>query len=85
MTETYDAESSSIFDGMAVLPKLNVPSGVTFEVVSDKFSEAVTCNPSKRTDVVFDRYRDISIKNVERARRSPTKELNTRTFYQLLK
>ena len=80
VTETYPDKSTSIFDGMAVLHKLKIPTGVTFDVVSDKFFNAVTSNSSKRIDVVFDVYQDKSIKNVERSKRSSNEGVKYRNI-----
>ena len=51
---------------MAVLQKLNIPSGVTFLVVAERVFEVATSTGSWRVDVVFDVYCEVSIKNVER-------------------
>ena len=54
---------------MAVLQKLKILSGATFHVVAEKVFESVTSTSSNPVDVVFDVYRDVSIKNVERSKR----------------
>ena len=43
-------------------------------VFADKIFYAVTSNPSRRVDVVFDVFFDVSIKNAERAKRSSCHE-----------
>ena len=43
---------------------------VTFPVVAGRVFTALKSSPSKRIDVVFDVYKDISIKNVERSKRA---------------
>lgn len=50
---------------MALLQKFKPPPGATFQVVSERLFEMVTSNNSKRIDVVFDVYMQVSIKNVE--------------------
>ena len=55
---------------MAELQKFKPPSGATFAIVADKLFAALTSNPSKQVDVVFDVYKDISIKNIERSKRA---------------
>ena len=57
---------TSIYDGMAVLKKLRFPPGATFRTVIEQVFNLVTSTEGKRVDVVFDVYRDVSIKNVER-------------------
>ena len=49
---------------MAVLQKLKIPSGATFLVVAERV--LLTSTGSRCVDVVFDVYREVSIKNVER-------------------
>ena len=55
---------------MALLQKFKPPPAATFQVVSEKVFEMVTSTNSKRIDVVFDIYKQISIKNVERSKRA---------------
>ena len=55
---------------MAELQKFKPPSGATFSIAADKLFAALTSNPSKQVDVVFDVYKDISIKNIERSKRA---------------
>ena len=68
-TEKYPENATSIFDGMAILQKLKIPSGATFYIVAERVFEIVTSTCSMRVDVVFDMYRQVSIKNVERMKR----------------
>ena len=74
VTEKYPENATSIFDGMAVLQKLKIPSGATFLVVAERVFELVTSTGSRRVDVVFDVYREVSIKNVERLKRASTSD-----------
>ena len=74
VTEKYPEDATSIFDGMAVLQKLKIPSGATFHLVSERVFELVTSTGSRRVDVVFDVYREISIKNIERLKRVTTSD-----------
>ena len=69
VTEKYPENATSIFDGMAVLQKLKIPPGATFYVVAEIVFGLVTSTGSNRVDVVFDVYREVSIKNVERLKR----------------
>ena len=71
-TEKYPENATSIFDGMAVLQKLKIPSGVTFYMVAERVFEVVTSTCSMRID--FDMYREVSIKNVERMKRVSTSD-----------
>ena len=43
-------------------------------ILADKIFDAVTSNPSRRANVVFDVYSDVSIKNAERVKRSSCPE-----------
>ena len=74
VAEKYPENATSIFDGMAVLEKLKIPSGATFLVVAERVFELVTSTGSRRVDVVFDVYREVSIKNVERLKRVSTSD-----------
>ena len=53
---------------MALLQKFQPPPGATFQVVSEMVFEMVTSTSSKRIDVVFDTYKQISIKSVQRSK-----------------
>ena len=68
--ESYPHDATSIHDGMAVLQKFKPPPGATFSVVAECLFAMLTSNPSKRIDIVFDVYKDISIKNAERLERA---------------
>ena len=70
ITERYPENATSIYDGMALLQKFKPPPGATFQVVTEKVFEMVTSTSSKRIDVVFDTYKQISIKSVERSKRA---------------
>ena len=65
VTKKYPENATSIFDGMAVLQKLKISSGATFLVVAERVFEVVTNTGSRRIDIVFDVYREVSIKNVD--------------------
>ena len=60
----------NIYDGMAILQKLKLPAVATFRLVAEKVFSAVTNNTSRRIDIVFVTYSNISIKNAERSKRS---------------
>lgn len=62
---------SPIFDGMALVRKFK-STGLTYnEFADDLLKYAVSCSPgAKRVDIVFDVYRENSIKNAERGHRS---------------
>ena len=68
--ESYPHDARSIHDGMAVLQKFKPPPGATFSVVAKCLFVMLTSNPSKRIDIVFHVYKDISIKNAERSKRA---------------
>ena len=55
--EKYPENATSIFDGMAVLQRLKIPSGATFHVVVERVFEEVTSTGSRYVNVVFDVYR----------------------------
>ena len=60
-----------IVDGMAFVQQIKV-TNITFSEFAMKLSERILCvgKMASRIDVVFDEYRDVSIKNIERQRRS---------------
>ncbi len=66
VTKDYPEKATSIFDGMAILQKLKIPSGATFHVVAERVFELVSSNDCSHVDIVFDVYREVSIKNVVR-------------------
>ena len=68
LVERFPENVASIYDGMAMLQRFKLPPGATFSVVAEKVFDIVTSNNSKHTDVVFDVYQDISIKNAERTK-----------------
>ena len=70
----YPENAYSIYDGMALLQRFLPPAGATFVVLRDKILDAVTSNPNRTADVVFDVYFNVSIKNGERAVRSSCPE-----------
>ena len=65
-TEKYLENAAIIFDGVAVLQKLKIPSGVTFLVIAERVFKVVTSTGSRRVEVVFDVYLKVSTKNAER-------------------
>ena len=74
IAERYPNNASSIYDGMALLQRLKLTHGPTFRVVAEKVFLTVTSSNSNRTDVVFDVYGDVPIKNAERSKRSSRQE-----------
>ena len=62
VAERYSKNACSICDGMALLQRFQPPVGTTSALLADKIFDAITSNPSRRFDVVFDVYFDISIK-----------------------
>ena len=62
--------SASIIDGMALVHKMSGDNRTFAEVSEELFQTVLQTYPgSKRIDVVFDVYRDFSIKNAERVKR----------------
>ena len=55
---------------MALLQRLKIPQGATFRMVAEKVFLIVTGSNSNRTDVIFDVYCNVSLKNAERSKRS---------------
>ena len=53
-----------------MLQKFKPPPGATFSVVAERLFAMLTSNTSKQIDIVFDIYKDISIKNAERSERA---------------
>ena len=72
--ERYSANACNIYDGMALLQRLKIPQGATFRMVAEQMLSIVTDSNSNRTDVVFDVYRDVSLKNAERSKQSSNQE-----------
>ena len=62
ITKNYPENATSIFDGMAVLLKLKIPSGASFHFLANRVFELAMSTGSTRVDVVFDVYRKVSIK-----------------------
>ena len=79
--EFVEGETVTVLDGMALVQKLRT-SGKTFGELSQDLAEIVLAlgKNSSRIDLVFDVYRDESIKNAQRTRRS-----TGRLLYQNLK
>ena len=74
IAERYPNNASSIYDDMALLQRLKLTHGSTFRVVAEKVFLTVTSSNSNKIDAVFDIYRDVSIKNAERFKRSSRQE-----------
>ena len=72
--ERYPANACNIYDGMALLQRLKIPQGATFRMMAEQVFSIVTGSNSNRTDVVFDVYRDVSLKNAERSKRRSNQE-----------
>ncbi|CAB3994853.1 Hypothetical predicted protein [Paramuricea clavata] len=68
--DCYPLDATSIYDGMAVLQKFKPPPGATLAILDESLFTMLTSNSSKRIDIVFDIYKDISIKNAERSKRA---------------
>ena len=68
--DSYPPDATSIYDEMAVVQKLKPQPGATFSVVAENLFAMLTSNSSKRIDIIFDIYKDISIKNAERSERA---------------
>lgn len=60
---------ASVFDGMHLLRKTNIPSGVTFGKAAEMILNRLLSCPSSRIHVVFDEYRENSIKTFQRIKR----------------
>jgi len=69
LADSLPRNSASIIDGMSLVQKLAVGGQTTFRMIaSSLLSMALRESPqSKRIDIVFDTYREISIKNAERS------------------
>ena len=65
--ERYPANACNIYDGMASLQRLKIWKGATFRIMAEKVFLTVTGSNSNRTDVLFDVYGDVSLKNAERS------------------
>ena len=74
--EEYPENYVSIVDGMALVQKVRA-SGLTYQQLAEQLLKSVLSisKNADRIDVVFDVYRDDSIKNAERIRRSNGKIL----------
>ena len=68
VTDSYPHGATSIYDAMVEFQCFKPSPGATFAVVADKLCTSLTSTPSKRTDVVFDIYKDVPMKNTERAK-----------------
>ena len=72
--ERYPANACNIYDGMALLQRLKISQDATFRMVAEKVLLIVTGSNSNRTDVVFDAYHDVPLKNAGRSERSSKQE-----------
>ena len=68
--DQYPRYATSIYDGMAVLQKYQPPSRSTFRTLAETLLQKISSQINKKFHVVFDVYRDLSIKNPERSKRS---------------
>ena len=69
--ENVTGEYAMIFDGMAYVQQSQVSNKTFGQLAMDLLSRILSAGArAARIDVVFDEYRDLSIKNVERNRRS---------------
>jgi ABC-type microcin C transport system duplicated ATPase subunit YejF len=66
---------------MALLQKFKPPAGATFGVLAERVLDIVINSSRQRIDVVFDVYKNVSIKNAERSRR--TEEFSKGTRYKI--
>ena len=74
LRKTNKAQLFKELEKNANLQKLKLPAGATFRLMAEKVFSAVTNNTSRRIDIVFDTYPDVSIKNAERSKRSVRSE-----------
>ena len=65
VTEKYPKNATSIFDGVAVLQKIVIPTGATFRMTAEKVFTLVTSTGSRSVDIVLDVNHEVSIKNEE--------------------
>ena len=90
LADSLPRNSTTIIDGMSLVQKLNIGGGQTTYgmVASSLLSMALhEGSQSKRIDVVFDTYRQISIKNAERTMRGEVHGVQVAhiSAYQLVK
>ena len=52
VAETYPQNACSIYDGMSIVRKFQLPAGATFAVLAERIFDLVTSCPSRRVDVV---------------------------------
>ena len=78
IAERYPTDAISIYDGMALLQRLKLTQGSTFRVEAEKVFLTVTSSNSNRIDVVFDVYRDVSIKNAEKRSKQSSRQEGVR-------
>ena len=72
--ERHLTNVSNIYDGIANPQKLKLSAGATIRLMAEKVFSAVTNNTSRRIDIVFGTYPDVSIKNAERSKRNARSE-----------
>ena len=77
--ETQEMKTTHLIDGMAIVHKMKRGCAGTFGELSKKFYTIVTQplieHGCHRVDMVFDQYRDMSIKSHERSRRGSSSAL----------
>ena len=80
MKKVTKVKSKDIFDGMALLQKFKPPAGATFGVLAERILDILLNSSRQRIDVIFDVYKDVSIKNAERPRRTDEFSKGTRHY-----
>lgn len=80
--EPQDTKSIHLIDGMAVVQTMKSGNASTFGELANKFyaiaTEPLLQNGCDRVDIVFDQYRDMSIKSHERSRRGSSSALEVK-------
>ena len=80
--EPQDTKSIHLIDGMAVVQMMKSGNASTFGELANKFyaitTEPLLQNGCDRVDIVFDQYRDMSIKSHERSRRGSSSALEVK-------
>ena len=80
--EPQDMKSIHLIDGMTVVQMMKDGNASTFGELANKFyaisTEPLLQNGCDRVDVVFDQYRDMSIKSHERSRRGSSSALEVK-------
>ena len=80
--EPQDTKSIHLIDGMAVVQMMKSGNASTFGELANKFyaitTEPLLQNGCDRVDIVFDQYRDMSIKSHECSRRGSSSALEVK-------